>query len=577
MGPYKPMAMQSERRASPFPPFLASMLAPGKARGRALAAMAAGVLAACGFQPLALWPLTLLAIAWLLELAMQARTGRQVFALGWFFGLGHFTLGNNWIATAFTYQAEMPAWLGMIAVVLLALYLALFPAAATLAAWLLARPDRGQGQGRGRGRVRAFGALCLAFAATWIVTEWMRGWLFTGFAWNPLGVALLGPFDSRGLALLAPWIGTYGLSGVLVLLAAVPGVCARAAVPALSPTGADTAEGRVRWLWAVPVAGGAVALAAVMYLPASREVKGAVPYTLVQPDLRQEVIDDPRHYEPNFLKLAALSLPRRPGDRRLVLWPESGLGDFLRDGYPSYLYSAYTYAGDPVVARRRIGRVIGPYGLLLTGAVDLVIDRGDQVAARNSVTAIDGGGAILAGYSKAHLVPYGEYLPMRELLEPLGASRLVAGSLDFWPGPGPRTIDLGAYGEVGVQICYEIVFSGEVVDPANRPDYIFNPSNDGWFGSWGPPQHLAQARLRAIEEGLPVLRSTTTGISAVIDADGIVRAFVPRHRTGRLDGMIPPPHAPTAFARFGNALPLALCALLAFASLCVVALGRRRG
>ncbi|MFC0206512.1 apolipoprotein N-acyltransferase [Novosphingobium soli] len=553
--------MQSDRHASRFPSILIRAALPPRPGQRAVAAIAAGAAAACGFQPLALWPLSLLAVAWLLELLVRARTGRQAFLLGWCFGLGHFTLGNNWIATAFTYQAQMPAWLGMIAVVLLALYLAVFPGLATLAAWLLARPAGGPRT------VRRFGGLLLAFAAAWIVSEWMRAWVFTGFAWNPLGVALLGGYLHPGPAALAPWIGTYGLSGVLVLAAGLAGLCARWA--------AERSGGArvLRWLPALAVA---TALAAAMAAPPPPEREGAVPFTLVQPDIRQERIDDPRNYEPNFLTLASLSLPRRPGDRRMVFWPESGLGDFLRDGYPPYLYRIYTYAGDPVAARRRIGRVIGPYGVLLTGAVDLVMENGDDVAARNSVTAIDGGGAILAGYSKAHLVPYGEYLPLRWLLEPLGASRLVAGALDFWPGPGPRTIDFGRYGEAGIQICYEIVFSGEVVDPGNRPDYIFNPSNDGWFGAWGPPQHLAQARLRAIEEGLPVLRATTTGISAVIDAGGVVRAFVPRHRQGRLDGLIPPPHEPTLFAGFGNALPLALAALLAIAAVCVVALDRRR-
>jgi apolipoprotein N-acyltransferase len=553
--------MQTDRRASPFLLTLTSAVAPPRPRLRALAALLAGVIAACGFQPLALWPLTLLGIAWLLELVLRAETRRQAFALGWCFGLGHFTLGNNWIATAFTYQAQMPGWLGMIAVVLLALYLALFPAFAALAAWQVVRPDRKAG-------AATFAALVPAFAAAWIVTEWVRAWLFSGFPWNPLGVALLGPFEGRGLALLAPWIGTYGLSGVAALLAGVPGLCAR------------VAQGRGaigRGLWAVPVVVIAAGLAVVMVLPGPPAEQGAVRYTLVQPDLRQEVIDDPRHFEPNFRKLAALSLPRGAGDKRLVLWPESGLGDFLRDGYPAYVYDIYTYAGDPVLARRRIGRVIGAYGLLLTGAVDLVIEHEEEVAARNSVTAIDGQGAILAGYSKAHLVPFGEYLPLRWLLEPLGASRFVAGSLDFWPGPGPRTIDFGAYGKAGVQICYEIVFSGQVVDRSDRPDYIFNPSNDGWFGAWGPPQHFAQARLRAIEEGLPVLRSTTTGISGVIDANGVVRAFVPFHQAGRRDGLIPPAHEATPFARFGNLLPLTLAALLFFASLCGIALGRRQG
>jgi apolipoprotein N-acyltransferase len=200
--------------------------------------------------------------------------------------------------------------------------------------------------------------------------------------------------------------------------------------------------------------------------------------------------------------------------------------------------------------------VIGPGAVLLTGAADLEIANGHVVGAYNVVTAVNGAGEIVGSYAKAHLVPYGEYLALRWLLEPLGARRLVAGSIDFSPGPGPRTLDLGAWGKAGVQVCYEIVFSGQVVDRRHRPDYIFNDSNDGWFGAFGPPQHLAQARLRAIEEGLPVLRATTTGISAVIDSRGVVRQHLPMHRAGRLDGLIPPPAPPTLFARLGNILPL---------------------
>ena len=566
--------MHVPRHSTPFP--AAQPLSRfARHRGLATAGLAtlAGAGAACGFQPLALWPLTLLAIAVLAEILTRTLTARGAFLCGWCFGLGHFTLGNNWIATAFTYQANMPAWLGGVAVVLLSLYLAIYPGLAAAAAWLLARPDRArpdrarpdQARQAGRDGPASFATLTLALAAAWIVTEWLRAWLFSGFAWNPLGAALLAGFDGRGLALVTPWIGTYGLSGLVVLLAALPGLAARAR--------------RGRGLWAIPVLAAAAALGTLMTVPDpwTRREEGAIRFTLIQPDLRQEVIDDPRQFEPNFIKMARLSLPREPGAKRVVFWPESGLGDYLRDGYPPYLYRMYTYAGDPVIARERIGRVIGPYGLLLTGAVDLVVKDGDGIAARNSVTAIDGDGDILAGYSKAHLVPFGEYLPLRWLLEPLGVSRLVAGTLDFWPGPGPRTYDFGSWGEAGIQICYEIVFSGEVVDPRNRPDYIYNPSNDGWFGSWGPPQHLAQARLRAIEEGLPILRSTTTGISAVIDADGIVRAHLARHTAGRIDGRIPPPHHPTAFARHGNLLPLALAALLLIAALSMVALARRRG
>ncbi|MGE3693043.1 MAG: apolipoprotein N-acyltransferase, partial [Novosphingobium sp.] len=480
----------------------------------------------------------------LIELIARAPNWKQAALLGWLFGLGHFTVGNAWIATAFTYQANMPAWLGWIAVVLLSLYLAVYPALAALGARLI-----------GRGN---YAALILAFAGSWIVSEWLRAWMFTGFVWNPLGVVALGPFDRAGLASLAPWLGTYGLSGLVLILAG-------------------------SWLLAVKRGrvdlrgGGMVVLPVIlMLLPSPHDrSEGTVPYTIVQPDIRQELLNDPANFENQFRITAALSRPRNNGEARLVLWPESGVQDYLDDGYPAVAYIDYTYAGDPALARARIARAIGKGSLLLAGTTDLRFRFGHLIGAGNVVTALDDTGTIRAKYAKAHLVPYGEYLPMRPLLEPLGLSRLVPGDMDFLPGPGPRTLDLGRHGKAGIQLCYEIIFSGEVVDPAHRPDYLVNLSNDGWFGSWGPPQHLAQARMRAIEEGLPLLRSTTTGISAVIDADGVVRQHIPSGKSARLDGLIPPAHAPTLFSRLGNVLPL--CISLVLLALSLVATRRRQG
>ncbi|MFN3458974.1 MAG: apolipoprotein N-acyltransferase, partial [Novosphingobium sp.] len=292
------------------------------------------------------------------------------------------------------------------------------------------------------------------------------------------------------------------------------------------------------------------------------------------------LLADPANFENQFRQTAALSLARKPGEKRLLLWPESGVPDFLRPGYAQFWYDETTYASDPALARERLGRVAGSGGLLLTGATDLEMKGRKVTGAWNVVTALDSAGTIRGSYAKAHLVPYGEYLPMRDILEPLGLSRLVAGSLDFFSGPGPRTVDFGpvaqgGWGRAGFQICYEIIFSGQVVDRTHRPDYLFNPSNDGWFGAWGPPQHLAQARMRAIEEGLPVLRATTTGISAVVDADGVVRQFIPPHRAGRLDGKVPPPHAPTLFARTGNMLALLWAVALLFVALVASATRKR--
>ncbi|MEO6093598.1 MAG: apolipoprotein N-acyltransferase [Novosphingobium sp.] len=522
-----------------------------------LAAPVLGGVAACGFQPLALWPLTIVAIAALIELVARARSGRQAALLGWLFGVGHFTLGNNWIATAFTYQANMPAWLGWIAVVLLSFYLAVYPALAAAAAWNISRPGKAGRDLRLPDSPRFVG---LVFAACWIVSEWLRGWVLTGFAWNPLGVALLGGYEAPGLARLAPFTGTYGLSGVLVGIAALVRTLCSSCL-------GSTGRGRVGALAGLIAGAALLTLAMVLPARAPRGAAGSLPFTLVQPDIRQEVLNEPDRYEQNFRRVAGLSIAAQPGELRLVLWPESAVPDYLRDGYPQPYYEGGTHAANPALARQRLAGIIGARGLLLAGAVDLVIRDGAVVGARNAVTAIDDRGAILAGYSKAHLVPFGEYLPLRLLLEPLGAARLVPGSLDFEAGPGPRTFDLGPWGRAGIQICYEIAFSGAVVDPRHRPDYIFNPSNDGWFGSWGSPQHLAQARLRAIEEGLPVLRSTTTGISAVIGPDGTVRQHLSRLTAGRLDGVVPYAAPPTPFARLGNALPLALAVLMLVISL----------
>jgi len=499
-------------------------------KGReALLLIVAGGLGALGFAPLGLWPLTLAALAVLMARVMAAQGPGRALLVGWLWGWGHFAVGTNWIATAFTYQAQMPAWLGWIAVLMLAVYLALFPALAGLIGWWLAR--------------RWALAPIPALAACWILAEWVRGWLFTGFPWNPLAAATLGGFDRPGLARLLPWTGTYALSGLVVVLAGLWLLAVGAA--------RQGRRGRGLALALVPMA--------LFLAPLGGDSgTGSIPFTLVQPNIGQDEINDPTRYEAQFTREATLSLPLHPGARRYVFWPESGVPDLLREGYEPGWYAASTYGGDPLLARARMGRVIGPGAVLLTGATDLIFRKRELVGAWNVVTALDSNGAIVGSYAKAHLVPFGEYLPLRPLLTPLGLSRMVAGETDDWPGPGPRTLDFGAYGlgKVGIQICYEIVFPGHVVDRAHRPDFLFTPSNDGWFGAWGPPQHLAQARLRAIEEGLPVLRSTTNGISAVIDANGAVRAFAPRNTAKRIDGLIPPAKAPTPFSQVGNILAL---------------------
>ena len=294
----------------------------------------------------------------------------------------------------------------------------------------------------------------------------------------------------------------------------------------------------------------------------------ATPITVVQPNIGQQDKWEGSKADANFAKLARLTTPK-DDTPRLILWPEAAVPDYLEWGYPAIYYER-----SPAEARRRITDLMNAGDVMLLGALKLEMDEGGEVVgARNAVMTLHADGTLGPRYDKAHLVPYGEYLPMRPILSAIGLSRLAPGDIDFWPGPGPRTIDLGAFGRIGLQICYEIIFSGQVVDRDHRPAFIFNPSNDAWFGSWGPPQHLAQARLRAIEEGLPVVRATPTGISAVIDADGRIAQSLPMHAAGRIDTMVPAAHAPTLFARFGNALPVGF----ALALLALAIAFRRRG
>ncbi|MES2905014.1 MAG: apolipoprotein N-acyltransferase [Pseudomonadota bacterium] len=501
-----------------------------------LIALALGLGSALAFQPYALWPLMTLAFIGLCELIARAPTLRRALLLGWLFGVGQFVVGLNWIATAFTYQAAMPAWLGWIAVVLLSFYLAIYPMLGVGLAWRFGR-DRPV-------------ALVLALAGGWAITEWLRATMFTGFAWNPVGVTLVDS-DLLGTSKL---IGTYGLSALVVLSAGAMWLVWKRAL------------GPAAW-----VASGVLASAflGVAFGDYQSDDYPPTPIRIVQPNIGQEDKWREGLADEAFQRLALLSADAADPAPRLLFWPEVAVPEPFAIMDPERRTLPVQLPTIP-----RAVQSIRPGDLLITGGFALIAGPDGKVTGNtNSVFAIDRGGAILGRYDKAHLVPYGEYLPMRPLLTSMGLSQLAPGQGDTNYGPGPRSIDLGVFGKMGLQICYEIIFSGDVVDDSNRPDFIFNPSNDAWFGAWGPPQHLAQARLRAAEEGLPVIRSTPTGISAVVDSNGLLRNSLPWRTAGVIDADLPPPGLPTPFARFGNLIPLTLGFLLLVSA---IALGRRR-
>jgi apolipoprotein N-acyltransferase len=290
---------------------------------------------------------------------------------------------------------------------------------------------------------------------------------------------------------------------------------------------------------------------------------------IVQPNIGQEDKWKPGFSEVAARRLATLSSKSANDNPRLLLWPEAAVTEPLEDARTDEHQAFANFE------RTRAASLLRRGDLLLTGGISLASKDGRTVTgAANSVFMIDSDGKAIARYDKAHLVPYGEYLPMRPLLSALGLSRLAPGDVDFDAGPGPRTLRTYGFGKVGFQLCYEIIFSGQVVDRRNRPDFIFNPSNDAWFGRWGPPQHLAQAQMRAAEEGLPVLRSTPTGISAIIDARGGIVKSIPWQTAGVIDSVIPQAVVePTIFARLGNVIPLLIGFALVMAA---IALGRSR-
>ncbi len=502
----------------------------------ALLSLLLGAVAACGFAPLEQVAAALLAIAGWMLLVHAAPSFKAALVRGYAFGVGHFTVNNNWFQHAFDFQDAMPPVLGYFAAVALALYLAVYPMAAAGIAWRFRRatPDA---------------PFVLVFAAAWIATEYLRAVMFTGYAWNPLGVVWV---PVQPIAALAALIGTYALSGLTI-------AAAGALLPLIRRTPA-----RLAGLAAVLVA---ISVAPMLsYRPDSSRPPADTPrIRVVQPNIGQE---DRGENDGERVLQALLRRSGLPGPApRLVVWPEGVVREYLEDGYPSWVYdrpASYT--------RRRIASVLGPRDLLLTGGTALSFTGDKDIeAAANSVFAIDARGALVGRYDKAHLVPYGEYLPMPWLLKPLGLSRLVPGNLDFTPGPGPRNLTLPGFGAVGIQVCYEIIFSGEVVHRGDRPPFLFNPSNDAWFGRWGPPQHLAQARMRAIEEGLPIIRATPTGISAVIAANGRLVATIPHETAGAVEVPLPDALPPTLFSRVGN-----LMAAFVAAALFAIAIAIRR-
>lgn len=457
-----------------------------------------GALAALGQAPWGLWPITLGVLALVYGLFERVSGWRQGAFLGWAVGTGYFLLALSWIIEPFLVDVARHGWIAPFALLGLAAGMALF--------WAMALGvGRAMGGGMG-GFVGAFG-----------LSEVARGYVLTGFPWaQPSHVLIDTP-----LLQWAAYLGSFGLLALLLAVAVTlwqavtgrfAGVLLTLAAALLWPLGA----------WITPDAGAS---------------DGAPVVRLVQPNAPQHEKWNRDKVRGFFERQLAFSAA---GDARpdLIVWPETAVPVMLNDAAATLAVISQAAAGVPVV--------VG-------------IQRYDEARLYNSLALIEAGGGVGAVYDKHHLVPFGEYMPYGDLLARFGIYGLASSQgQGYSSGPGPQVINMGALGRALPLICYEGVFPQDVRAAPQRPDFILLITNDAWFGQVsGPYQHLAQARLRSAEQGLPMIRAANTGVSAMIDATGKVAASIPLGEAGWLDAALPPALPQTVYARLGD-WPMAL-------------------
>jgi apolipoprotein N-acyltransferase len=517
---------------------------------RFAAAFAAGLLSVAALAPFYAWPVlyvSLPSLIWLLDGAvghavpcqpargLPARSwtaARAAAAVGWWFGFGYFVGGLYWIGDAFLVEAEVFAPLLPLAVTLLPAGLALFYALAAGLASPFWRPG---------------GARVVALALALSAMEYARGHLLTGFPWNVLGYALTHPLSLLQSAAL---IGIYGLTLVAVGLLAAPLVL-------LAEASLDRAGRRRRALALVLGTLPLLAMAAWGHLrlaDAATAMVAGVKLRIVQPSVPQREKWRPENQERIFLDHLQLSASNAAGQPdglegiTHVVWPEAAM-PFLPVDHPA--------------ARAAIGRLLPPATLLIAGGLRAEAALPGSSAARrifNSLLVFGDGGRLLAAYDKVHLVPFGEYLPFQAALETIGLQSLTRRRGGFSRGVVPRPLlHLPGLPALAPLICYEAIFPSAVVAGPERPALLLNLTNDGWFGNTtGPRQHMQQARVRAVEEGLPLLRVANNGISAMVDGHGRVLVELSLDQRGSADTGLPAALPPTPYARFGDGIFLGL-------------------
>lgn len=476
----------------------------GRLRRLALPAVL-GAVAALGQAPFGLWPLTVMALAALYGLWRADRSVRAAALSGWAAGTGYFLVSLRWIVEPFFVDAARHGWMAPFALLLVGVGFGLF--------WMAAL-----------GGARALGGTVAAWIASLVLAEAVRGVLFTGFPWAQIGHV---------------WIDT----GVRhwAAIAGPLGLCAVTA--AASAALWHLAAGRRLWGGMALLGLAAFYLGGPMIAPVPATGPDAPVVRLIQPNAPQHEKWDPAKVRMFFDRQVAYTGAADVPD--LVVWPETAVPVMLNDAEAALAHIARAARGAPVV---------------------LGMQRHDGPRSYNSLVLLDGAGQVAEVYDKHHLVPFGEYLPMGDLLSRFGLRGLAqAEGGGYSPGPGPQVIGTGGTGRALPLICYEGVFPRNIAGAPERPDFLLMITNDAWFGDMsGPYQHLAQARLRSAEQGLPMIRVANTGVSAMIDSAGRITGSLPLGQAGWLDLPLPDAAPATLYARSGDwpVLSLALLAVI---------------
>ena len=497
---------------------------------RLFISLAFGMVAATAQPPLFCLPALILSFTGLAWVLNGSTTFWSAFLVGWMFGAGYFGAGLYWISEAFLVDPSRHAWLIPFSIFALSFGLGLFGGLATGLARLLWSPELG---------------CALSLGGSWALLELVRGTVFTGFPWNPIGNAwVFVPIILQ----TAAWIGVYGLSALTIFVA----TC-------FASLG-TTSKRKIIYSFSGVGLLCALALVGTWRLDGvSQKVVSDVMLRIVQPNISQKDKWHPEQIAQNFVDHITMSGSNGDGVVTHIIWPEAAI--------------PFSILSDPV-HRQLMQNAIPHGGYLVTGSPRLVRESSEVPTARNSLIVFDSKGAISAAYDKHHLVPFGEYIPFREIL-PL--KKLTVGTIDFTAGFGLTTLKVGKLPAFSPLICYEVIFPGKVALLNDRPAWLLNLTNDAWFGQTaGPHQHFASAILRAVEEGLPLVRAANTGISGIVDPYGRVVSRLEIGTRGVIDSPLPSPvQNLTLFAQFGNKIPILVIFLMLLVAFVLKNLHRR--